>query len=637
MKLGYIAVVFPVVTVACLVLFFRYYIEASRLSGGSMEWIDRALRRRRFEFRPRFHPMSFRRDAVPLAAITAVFAAAAFIGLGDTRAPQSYYKFTSENSGVFIELGRETQIGNIMFFTGLWTGHYTLELSRDGVNWQEQYPADDHEHTMDQPHSHLFKWRYADINEENLPTSYIRIIAQNTPLELGEIAVYDASGELVPRGRISAGGPADALFDEQDLAPEYPSYMNGMYFDEIYHARAAFENLRRVYPNENSHPPLGKAIISLGVTLFGMTPFGWRFMGALFGVLMLPAFYVLLKNMFGKTPVAVCGTLLFGFDFMRFVQTRIATIDTYGVFFILLAYLFMYRYISYDGGSLREAARPLMFSGVSFGLGCASKWIVVYAGAGLAVLFILKLITARRDCARGGSPKFAPYLAKTLLIAFLAFAAIPAAIYIASYIPNGVARGMAPREGMFSDPDYYAMILENQKFMFSYHSKLVAEHSYSSMWLQWITDARPILYFRAYPDGDTAVKSAFAAFGNPVVWWGGFMAMAAAAVQFVKRRDGAALFIVIGYLSQLVPWLLVSRIVFIYHYFPSTLFLILALAHVMNALIERGYGRYKAAIYGYTASSGALFAMFYPALTGVPAPQRYFTYFLRWIPGAWPF
>jgi dolichyl-phosphate-mannose--protein O-mannosyl transferase len=90
-------------------------------------------------------------------------------------------------------------------------------------------------------------------------------------------------------------------------------------------------------------------------------------------------------------------------------------------------------------------------------------------------------------------------------------------------------------------------------------------------------------------------------------------------------------------LSQLVPWLLVSRIVFIYHYFPSTLFLILAIAHVMNTVLERGYGRYKAAVYGFTTSAGALFAMFYPALTGAPAPEWYFKYFLRWIPGAWPF
>jgi dolichyl-phosphate-mannose--protein O-mannosyl transferase len=413
--------------------------------------------------------------------------------------------------------------------------------------------------------------------------------------------------------------------------------MNSMYFDEIFHARAALENLRGVHSNENTHPPLGKAIISIGISIFGMTAFGWRFMGALFGVLMLPVFYVLLKNMFGKTVVSVCGTLLFGFDFMRFVQTRIATIDTYGVFFILLAYLFMFRYISCErdkpvGGTLRSLA----LCGLSFGVGCASKWIVVYAGVGLAVMLALRLAAVREYYARSETPGFSAYLIKTLLFSALVFIFAPAVIYALSYIPNGVASGMSLRTGMLTNPDYYKMIWENQKFMFSFHNELVAEHDFASRWYQWIINARPILYFKRVSE-DGGVKSAFAAFGNPIVWWGGFMAAAAMALRFIKERDESALFILIGYISQLAPWLLISRIVFIYHYFPSTLFLILALAHVLNTLLDREYGRYRRAVYGFTAASGALFAMFYPVLTGLSAPQWYERYVLRWMPGAWPF
>ena len=61
--------------------------------------------------------------------------------------------------------------------------------------------------------------------------------------------------------------------------PEYQSYLNSTYFDEIYHARTACENIEGVYPYEISHPPLGKLIIAIGIELFGMTPFGWRFSG----------------------------------------------------------------------------------------------------------------------------------------------------------------------------------------------------------------------------------------------------------------------------------------------------------------------------------------------------------------------
>ena len=135
-------------------------------------------------------------------------------------------------------------------------------------------------------------------------------------------------------------GSAAALFDEQGTVPAMPTWYNSGYFDEIYHPRTAYEHIRGIYPYEITHPPLGKLIMSLGIQIFGMTPFGWRFMGALFGVGMLPLLYVFLKNLFGKTAVAACGTALFAFDFMHLTQTRIATIDTYGVFFILAMYFF---------------------------------------------------------------------------------------------------------------------------------------------------------------------------------------------------------------------------------------------------------------------------------------------------------
>ena len=134
------------------------------------------------------------------------------------------------------------------------------------------------------------------------------------------------------------GTGGEALTDEQGVVPLYISYENSTYFDEIYHARTAYEHILQLEPYENTHPTLGKLIISVGIRIFGMNPFGWRFMGALFGVLMLPVLYHLLKQLFGKTLLCTAGVVLFAFDFMHFTQTRIATIDTYAVFFLLLMY-----------------------------------------------------------------------------------------------------------------------------------------------------------------------------------------------------------------------------------------------------------------------------------------------------------
>jgi len=216
----------------------------------------------------------------------------------------------------------------------------------------------------------------------------------------------------------------------------------------------------------------------------------------------------------------------------------------------------------------------------------------------------------------------------------LFFIIIPVIIYCLSYIPYGLSRGMTINGGMLWNGNYYKIIWDNQTLMLSYHSKLTEGHPYGSRWYQWIIDGRPILYYNAYSG---TMRSSFAAFGNPVVWWGGLIAMITMAIHTVRRRDGKALFILIGYLSQFLPWVIISRVLFIYHYFPSTLFLVLALAYVFNKIFERGIGRYKQAVYSFTASTGVLFGMFYPALTGVYVPQWYFAYLLRWIPRAWPF
>jgi dolichyl-phosphate-mannose-protein mannosyltransferase len=627
-------IIFPIALMAALLLFFSYYIfekkEKSALPAEPDNTLTEgaeAMAERKALSLPPLHSMG-RRDIWVMLAITAVYALVAFCGLGDTVAPESFYSFEGEDYTFTLTLDEPTEITEIMYYTGLHTGNYALRWSSDGAYWSETV-------TFEQSYAKLFNWLYVDFEPAEM--KYIQIWAKNIPLEMGELALFDGEDGLIDASKIGFPEAARLLFDEQQLVPEAPGYLNSAYFDEIYHARTAYEHIRNVKPYEVSHPPLGKIIIGIGIRLFGMTPFGWRFMGTLFGVLMLPILYVFLKNLFGRTLIAACGTTLFAFDFMHFVQTRIATIDTYGVFFILAMYLFMYRYIAQDyEAPFRKTALPLFFSGLCFGLGAASKWVVIYGGAGLAILWLIRQILRGRYYIKSGRAfEFFRYEVDTVLFSILSFVIVPAIVYYLSYIPYGLAEGMTLGEGMLTSGEYLKIVVDNQKFMFSYHSKLVAEHPYESPWFSWLLSIRPILYYLEYlPDG---TKSAFGAFGNPMVWWGGLIALIYVFMDFFKKRNGRALFIIIGYLSQLVPWMAVSRIVFIYHYFPSTIFLVLALSYSFNVMYERQKGRYKRAMLLYTASALVLFAAFYPVLTGVAVPQWYTTNFLRWIPEAWPF
>jgi dolichyl-phosphate-mannose--protein O-mannosyl transferase len=208
------------------------------------------------------------------------------------------------------------------------------------------------------------------------------------------------------------------------------------------------------------------------------------------------------------------------------------------------------------------------------------------------------------------------------------FVVIPATIYTLSYLPYAAA-----------DPNGKSLLQtmwDNQVFMLTYHQGVHDAHPYSSRWWQWILDIRPILYYLDSTTVGEGMKSAFAAFGNPLVVWGGLLAECSLVWAAVRRHSGRAAFLLVGWLAQLVPWIFISRTTFEYHYFPSILFLVLALVFVMNELWEKPNRWTKPAIYGFTGLSVALFPAFYPVLTGLPAPTWYTTHFLQWFP-SWPF
>ncbi len=473
--------------------FFVYYWLCLRPRPHSLEWIamaeERSKRTRMTLTLPR-HPME-RSDILPVLLLTAVYAATAFFRLGNMTGPQSVVKLQQGDSLAF-SYEQPVTVDKISFFTSLGTGSYELEWLDAEGNWQGKV-------RLEQPYNALFKWKVLDLqngvdqngveigeanNNQGQPplgaitAQVFRLTAVSAPrpegLWLAELALWNMGAPLHPS---LADEGARALFDEGEEWTAKSTYLNSSYFDEIYHPRTALEHLNNVYPYEVSHPPLGKLILSVGIAIFGMVPFGWRFMGTLFGVLMVPVLYIFLKNLFGKTSVALCGAALFTFDFMHLVQTRIATIDTYGVFFILVSYYFMYRWLAVPAGKkLRHYILPLFLSGLFWGVGCASKWTVVYAGAGLALLWLLGMIfkagdwreaddRARLQAAppevkegvaqamfletappweRPKLPSFTVHVWGTVGLSVVFFVLIPVCVYTLSYFPYAVARGNDP-------------------------------------------------------------------------------------------------------------------------------------------------------------------------------------------------
>ncbi len=550
-----------------------------------------------------------RKDLAPILILTLVYALTAFFRLGSLSDPQSFVAMEGQEAVLTLPEGAVPS--RLAIYPGVGQGSYSIFFSEDGENYENAG-------VFNQDYISVLKWT-SFTPESSLRPRTIRIQCFYGQPWLGEVLVLDGDGLPIP---VQSSIPA--LCDEPETAPEYASFQNSSYFDEIYHARTAWEHLNGVWPYEITHPPLGKEILSLGILLFGMTPFGWRFSGTLFGVLMLPLLYIFLKKLFGGRWIPSLGTLFLATDFMHYVQTRIATIDTYSVFFILLMYLFLYLWISED------RLWALALCGISFGLGAASKWTSIYAGAGLALLWAIEWVRRFVRARRGKKGAVIGSFVFNVFFCLVFFIALPALIYLISYLPYARASGVR----LFSR-DYLAMVWENQNYMFTYHAKLVlgATHPYSSVWYQWLVDYRPILYVMESASERSSIR--IAAWLNPVLCWGGLMSLPPLVWMLFVRKDRRAGFILAGYLSQLLPWVPVTRLTFAYHYFPSTLFLVLSLSYFL-ALRRENERLWRSPALILVSGSAALFLLFFPVLNGLPISVELSARLLRWLP-TWPF
>jgi dolichyl-phosphate-mannose--protein O-mannosyl transferase len=430
-------------------------------------------------------------------------------------------------------------------------------------------------------------------------------------LRIQEAAILGNDDELLDIAFVPP--EASALFDEQHLVPAYTTFMNSTYFDENYYPRTAYEFLHALPIYERAHPHMGKNIIALSIKIFGMTPFAWRLPGMLFGILMIPLIYAFARFMFCSNKFALFAAVIFTFDFMHFTQTRIGQIETFVVFFVIAMFLFMYLYVrGVEKNSFKHSLLLLALCGLSMSLAISTKWQGLYGAVGLAILFFPALRRLYKIDSKQAKI--------TIASCFGFFVLLPLVIYVLSYIPAIIASGFA-----FFDKETIKAIIHEQRFMFGYHSNLVAVHSFSSAWWTWPFNITPV--FMHINTVSETVKQGISSFGNPAVWWFGIFATCYAIFSLTKKLNRDVIFILVAYAVQYIPWIFVSRISFLYYYFPSIPFVVLLITWFFKNHVKR-----PAIVYGYMILVVALFALFYPVLSGYPVSVEFVYKFLRLMP-----
>ena len=452
------------------------------------------------------------------------------------------------------------------------------------------------------------------------------------------------------------------------------------YFDEVYFPTTAQEIVRgdpaawQWFGHENTHPPLSKLLMAGGLAIFGEdSHFGSRFFGALAGVGAVVFIYLLGKRLFNSEIVGMTAAFLMVFEGLSFVQSRMATPDTFLVFFVLGAVYFL-------------LSDRFLFSGIFFGAALATKLtalmgvfpIVIYfvyrywlaeQGKGARLLYLAPLAllgfylgtpalfgaflvdevqpgALRPDlsapvfnaalgswmalCAlapialyfvyrswHSGEPDEDNALAASLVNLPLFFVIVPLSIYLLTYVPM-----------LFSGYSLSDVLLLNRQG-YQFHSTLDATHPYQSPWDTWPIMMRPVFLYVS------ATGAKIYSLGNPVIFWLGLPALAFTLWQglagvrarlddatgrfslsgVVGPEQTALLFVVLTYLAFFLPWAIQPRIMFIYHYLLSVPFLLLALAYVVHRLWQRPWGRGAAVL--FLAAATLTFVYFYPHLAAV--------------------
>jgi dolichyl-phosphate-mannose--protein O-mannosyl transferase len=254
--------------------------------------------------------------------------------------------------------------------------------------------------------------------------------------------------------------------------------------------------------------------------------------------------------------------------------------------------------------------------GLGLGLAIATKWNAGYAAAiiGLVVMvrtaYLLFQWVTKRDEVREASR--AGFLQHLIWVP-IGMAVLPAAVYLFTYLP------------FFTAGFTFDQFKELQRQMYVYHTNLKATHQFQSAWWQWPLAQRPVWYgveyFREGIVGNTYAN------GNPLLYWSFFAAVPYALVLWWQREQYRQMLVLaIGFFGQWLPWALVPRIAYAYHFLPAAIFGIIAVAVTVDDLWQLGERQiaerrrpiWQYAAIGYTIVIIAAFIFFYPIYTNWP-------------------
>lgn len=404
------------------------------------------------------------------------------------------------------------------------------------------------------------------------------------------------------------------------------SRFNTLVFDEVYYAIFANNYLTRT-PFFDGHPPLSKYIIAIGMWIGSHLPVGQDIVNSLTGSLRSTWSYRWLNALTGSfIPLVIAGiayqlsysrtyafiaALFAAADGLFLVESRYALNNIYLVIFGLLGQLCFLLALQRK----RQRHIWLTLAGIAFGATVSVKWNGLWFLLGAYAIWVaawLSWLLPRRYTNSHEFVRSTP-LVNLRQINFwqvlFYLAIVPVAFYSIQWIPH---------LQLNPSPNFW----EVQQQILSYHQKIGSGadvHPYCSSWLSWLFMVRPVAYFYYIAQSTTAPISIVGpplparyarviydvhAMGNPILWWLSTVGIVTLLWRLVRRLidwvthntrlfyralptdTWIALYLVLNWLANLLPWVRVTRCTFIYHYMGASVFAGLAIAWLVTRWIQ---------------------------------------------------
>ena len=433
------------------------------------------------------------------------------------------------------------------------------------------------------------------------------------------------------------------------------SRFNTLVFDEVYFAKFANNYLTNT-PFFDGHPPLGKYLIALGIWINTRFPFGnssltndltgsvlstfsYRWMNAFVGSLIPVVVAGIAYQLSSQRSYAAIAGFLTATDGLFLVESRYALVNVHLVFFGLLGQCFFllglrgklpYRqFYLVLSGSLFGASAAVKWNGLGFLLGLYLIWIISW------IFYLVQILKNRASDPSDNRQNIFQNLTKINSLQFFIYLGIiPFLSYSLTWIPH-----------LMLNLDYG--FLQVHKQILTYHQGVgntADVHPYCSSWYSWPLMVRPVAYFYEKSIETKEIIDVHAT-GNPCLWWLSTIAILALIGLLIKRlfllanweldrRTWIALCLVLNHAANWLPWVKVSRCLFIYHYMGASLFGFMAIALLINDWLKSPYFQHR--ILGVATLSLIVLSFIYwlPIYLGLPLSPLEFQrrmWFRSWI------